>query len=210
MLEQVLDFGQRTFEITGQGLVARVQVGVLGVLSIGRELEVRLQLVEDGLRLAPGSSCIEFDGPVELALEKLRRHSLFRLGAGEGYEEREERRGDRTPGHLSRPWPRLHSQDRQGNQVSAKGIRAFDVFGDRPIRWSANRSEIRRCPRSEFPLTTHPIRLGAGHTPAQGAFKGYGQGNGGWARNRTEVRGFAVRCITTLPPSLGAGREFTT
>lgn len=30
------------------------------------------------------------------------------------------------------------------------------------------------------------------------------QGNGGWARNRTEVRGFAVRCITTLPPSLGS------
>ena len=25
--------------------------------------------------------------------------------------------------------------------------------------------------------------------------------NGGWARNRTEVHGFAGRCIATLPPS---------
>ncbi len=25
--------------------------------------------------------------------------------------------------------------------------------------------------------------------------------NGGWGRNRTGVRGVAVRCMTTLPPS---------
>lgn len=25
---------------------------------------------------------------------------------------------------------------------------------------------------------------------------------GGWGRNRTGVHGFAIRCMTTLPPSL--------
>ncbi len=29
-----------------------------------------------------------------------------------------------------------------------------------------------------------------------------GRINGGWGRNRTGVRGFAGRCMTTLPPSL--------
>ena len=27
--------------------------------------------------------------------------------------------------------------------------------------------------------------------------------DGGWGRNRTGIDGFAGRCITTLPPSLG-------
>ncbi len=34
--------------------------------------------------------------------------------------------------------------------------------------------------------------------------------SGGWDRNRTGLDGFAVRSITTLPPSLGVDEAFYT
>ncbi len=89
-------------------------------------------------------------------------------------------------------------------QIAAQSVRARSARAPLARQRASLRALKGRFNSPAGKRSKHKTETGEISTGGRASVVATVKGNGGWARNRTEVRGFAVRCITTLPPSLGS------
>ena len=118
--------------------------------------------------------------------------------------ERQRRPEGRAPwmARVIEPAVRFRASHRPAMDALHNERRAFGGQG-RTARAGSARERQRR-PEGRAPWMARVIepavRFRASHRPAMDALHNERRAFGGQGRNRTGVRGFAVRCMTTLPP----------